>query len=392
MPFFDRNKLMQDQTPNASRPPVLLVDDESSSLAALRGVLGSVFEVTCANSADEALALSSNVKEWAAIVSDYRMPKVNGVQLLERLAEQMPRARRILLTGYVDIESVIDSINRAQIWKFMVKPYDRDDLRLTVQRAVEAYQMQCQLDQHVHDLEREVAARTQELAQRNQELEAALVEIHNASRTDSLTGLRNRRYFDDCIEAELALANSPDGHRELCLLLIDIDRFKLINDRHGHGVGDAVLRQVATCLSRAARPGDVVLRWGGEEFLVLARCLPRTQAAAYAERLRAAIGDVPMQLPAAASETVSELSAETSVDSTLAVSVSIGFACYPLGGELTGWSVALELADLALYQCKHHGRNAWAGLSTLDGWQALLHLRQGDNPERWLERSWNHDR
>ena len=151
--------------------------------------------------------------EWAAIVSDYRMPVTNGVQLLERLAARMPRARRILLTGYVDIDSVIDSINRAQIWRFMVKPYDREDLRMTVQRAVEAYQLQCQLDEHVVQLEQQVAERTAQLAQRNRELEEAFAEIHRASRTDPLTQLKNRRYLEDTIDADLALGGGATGSK-----------------------------------------------------------------------------------------------------------------------------------------------------------------------------------
>jgi diguanylate cyclase len=103
--------------------------------------------------------------------------------------------------------------------------------------------------------------------------------------TDPLTGLPNRRAWERRLPGELARAGR-DG-RPLCLALLDLDRFKAFNDRHGHPAGDALLRDAATAWSRELRAGDLLARYGGEEFvLVLPNCLPH-EAAAIAERLRA---------------------------------------------------------------------------------------------------------
>lgn len=370
MAFFKKANLRPTETA-VHRPRVLIVDDETANLGALRGILESMFEVSVAASAAEALAMADTMVEWAAVVSDYRMPEQSGVELLKKLAQRMPRTRRILLTGYVDIDSVIESINQAQIWKFMVKPYDRDDLRLTVQRAVEAYQMQCMIDAHMQALEREVQARTEELAERNRQLEAALHELEHAARTDPLTGLKNRRYFDDSIDADLALAAGSTGERDLCFFLIDVDHFKRINDTHGHTVGDQVLAEIAGRLRVAIRPGDVALRWGGEEFLIMARCLPRAAAPAYAEMLRHCIAVAPLQTAA----------------TTIAVTASIGFAAFPLRAAPTDWSAVLALADFAMYASKRHSRDAWAGFCEVEDWAPGLALHD-TRIERQLLTSW----
>ena len=109
------------------------------------------------------------------------------------------------------------------------------------------------------------------------------------ARTDPLTGLANRRAFLEHAQAFLSAAARSGA--PLALLLLDIDRFKAVNDRFGHGAGDAVLRAVAAALRGAIRVGDLPVRWGGEEFAVLLPGTDLPAAVALAERLRAAVRD-----------------------------------------------------------------------------------------------------
>lgn len=171
--------------------------------------------------------------------------------------------------------------------------------------------------------------------------------LRQLSSVDGLTGLLNRRAASGELQRGGAL---HDGDRRGVVFLIDIDHFKTLNDRHGHAAGDTVLRAVARQLRASSRPGDIVARWGGEEFLVGCRSLDKADACAVAERLRAAIAGI--QLP----------------DTAIAdqrLSVSIGFACHPFFPLQSGpddWEDAVALADRALYAAKHGGRDAWVGL------------------------------
>lgn len=203
-------------------------------------------------------------------------------------------------------------------------------------------------------LTREVEARTAELTRAN----ARLQEL---SLTDSLTGLRNRRYLFQSIEADLAVSQrayrealATGGRPEasdIVFYLLDMDDFKSVNDEHGHAAGDQVLMQVAGILEDVGRASDVVVRWGGEEFLILSRQVDRAGAAVFAQRVRERIGE-----------------ADFVVGEGLHVqrSCSVGFAAYPLipsHPEEGDWEQAVGLADAAAYLAKRSGRDAWVGVS-----------------------------
>jgi diguanylate cyclase (GGDEF)-like protein len=132
--------------------------------------------------------------------------------------------------------------------------------------------------------------------------------------------------------------------------LVDIDHFKDVNDRFGHAAGDRLLTRFAELLREVFRDADHLVRWGGEEFLVVARHTSRAGACALAERLRARIDSEPFDL---------------GDGRTLARSGSIGFACFPFlpgAPEAVAWERVIDLADHALYEAKQHGRNAWVGI------------------------------
>jgi diguanylate cyclase (GGDEF)-like protein/PAS domain S-box-containing protein len=113
----------------------------------------------------------------SCIVSDHRMPNLTGIELFRELEQLLPRASRIIVTGFVDIETIIDSINKARIYQFIVKPFDANDFVLTVRRAVEAFELQRQLSAYQLELEQKVEQRTRELLAANRELQASADQI-----------------------------------------------------------------------------------------------------------------------------------------------------------------------------------------------------------------------
>lgn len=199
------------------------------------------------------------------------------------------------------------------------------------------------IEERGRELEAVVASRTAELRD-------AYAKIEEASLTDALTGLRNRRFIQQTVDADAATVRrlhengeGSSGKADLVFMLLDLDHFKHVNDVHGHAAGDAVLVQIADILRSLFRTADHVARWGGEEFLVVLRFTDRARAPEIAEKVRAAIAAHPFQLP----------------DGTvLSRTSSIGFAAYPEKGDVGAtWHAAINRADAALYQAKREGRN-----------------------------------
>lgn len=170
------------------------------------------------------------------------------------------------------------------------------------------------------------------------ELAAARDEAERRARTDPLTGVNNRLHFSERLDAEIARVRR--GGHPFGLVLLDLDRFKQLNDRHGHLAGDRALVAVANRLGQRVRPYDVIARWGGEEFAVLVAQVPGESAlAAVCEALRAAVAEAPIPIGAG------EVTVTTSVGAVLASGPYV-----TADGLLAG-------ADEALYRAKGRGRN-----------------------------------
>lgn len=222
----------------------------------------------------------------------------------------------------------------------------------------------------------------QRVQQRTAELEAVSLALKESSLTDPLTGLRNRRFLTQHIEADVAVSlrrheaalqrgEPPPADGDLIFFLIDIDDFKRVNDAHGHAAGDAVLMQMRGRLEPVFRATDWLVRWGGEEFLIVARSTSRQHAAELAERVRAAVAGQPFVLDDGR---------------LLQRSCSLGFACLPLAvahPRALDWSATLDLADAALYAAKRSGRNAWAGVTGAGDLDAVA-LQQRRSSAEWL--------
>lgn len=208
-------------------------------------------------------------------------------------------------------------------------------------------------------LQRERARLEQAVAERSEALAQANKELEQMSLTDPLTSARNRRFFQATIESDVSQAiraySFPDPtksrrNRDIVFYLIDADHFKEVNDRFGHDAGDQMLIELTTRISSAIRYSDVLVRWGGEEFLVVSRFCERKEAATLAARV----------LSAVASEAFKVKGAGLSIHRT----VSIGWAAFPWNVSSpadVSYEEVLSLADRALYRAKNSGRNQAVG-------------------------------
>ncbi len=210
------------------------------------------------------------------------------------------------------------------------------------------------------ELERKVRERTAELEGLHRALKEKSAVLERSSITDPLTGLHNRRFLTEHIETDLAgslrraqearAAGAMPIDTDSVFLLIDVDHFKRVNDRHGHSAGDEVLVLFSRRLRSVMRESDHVVRWGGEEFLAVARDTDRAQAEELAERIRGVMAGAPFVL---------------GTGEALTVTCSIGFACLPslpTRPHVPHWQEVVRLADHALLAAKRAGRNGWVGL------------------------------
>lgn len=238
-------------------------------------------------------------------------------------------------------------------------------------------------------LERLVAERTaaldergRQLSRAHEELQAAYVRIEEASLTDPLTGLRNRRFLESALQADadLAARRTPAAGSEgadLVFVLVDLDHFKDVNDTRGHAAGDAVLVQAASRIRHAVRSSDYVVRWGGEEFLVVARFVDRRRAVDLAEKVREVISTAPFVLPDG---------------SSLVKTASAGVASFPFSSDdprAGSWEQVVHVADLGLYAAKRGGRDRTSGYGPADGAAAAEALaRLSADPDRAIAEGW----
>jgi two-component system, cell cycle response regulator len=245
------------------------------------------------------------------LLLDIEMPQLDGYQVLSALKSdaELKDIPVVFLTSRSGVADVVTGL-RGGAHDYLKKPFENIELIARIGSAVHVKKLQDQLRQRNADLDR-------------------------MSRTDVLTGLYNRRHLDE--ELMRQHSHASRHHDPLCVLLLDIDHFKRVNDSYGHSAGDLVLRGFADRLRAELRVGDIVGRWGGEEFLVI---MPRTTLTGgfdVAERLRAAIAAQPM----------------AAGDVDIDVSVSGGCA----SGIGHSVDALLQIADSCLYRAKASGRN-----------------------------------
>ncbi len=211
------------------------------------------------------------------------------------------------------------------------------------------------LEKQKKRLEALVQARTNEIAQKNKEL--AYLSI-----TDPLTDLKNRRFMEEKIKEDMSIIQrnlhdmqsgkktSDEKTISLGIFMLDVDHFKKVNDLYGHEAGDTVIVEIARQLQAMMRQSDTIVRWGGEEFMIITRQSSQSDAFQLAERIRLHI---------------EKASFKISTEHVIKKTISIGFSHYPFsfsGQERFSWQQVVALADNALYLAKHNGRNLVVGI------------------------------
>ncbi len=333
---------------------IICVDDEEGILTALKQQLSARFGNECtievAQSGHDALELIEELRRegepLAMVIVDQIMPGMKGVELLEEIHKRSPKTTKVLLTGQAGLDAVIYAINRAGLNRYISKPWDEPDLRLTVESLLDNYRLGRKNEVLVDDLQSKNRALEtakddleQKVKERTVELELANQRLSQLAVTDGLTGLYNHRFFQEELRQFAERAHRSGS--PCSLLMIDVDHFKHYNDKHGHPAGDEALRVVAACIAEERRQVDVVARYGGEEFAVLLHDTEEQGAIDVAERIRRRVSEA--QIPHATGQPAGKLT------------VSIGLAMYPRDGKTPeAW---LSAADSALYAAKKAGRD-----------------------------------
>lgn len=293
---------------------ILVIDDDNDFVHMMKLMLSFYnFDVETALSGEEGLK-KINDDNFDVIILDVMMPRISGFQVCREIRKYRESSQLpvILLTAKGEKEDILEGIN-AGANDYITKPFESEILVAKINSLIK-----------LKDLQEEVENKNKMLA--------------NLAITDGLTGIYNYRYFHQRLNEEFERAKRYST--PLACIMIDLDFFKIINDKYGHMAGDAVLKEISEKISENIRKNDVFARYGGEEFVLL---LPHTfEAGAYneAERIRKAV----------------ENNFFSKVSFKGEITVSLGIANYP-ADYIENSEDMIKYADLALYKAKENGRN-----------------------------------
>jgi two-component system cell cycle response regulator len=307
---------------------ILLVDDDRAVLMMLQTLLTQAGHtvITAGNGVEALRCVEESIPQM--IITDWVMPEMDGIEFCKAL-RQNPAWRNIhvfIVTAQESTSQLVEAFE-AGANDYMTKPINFKVLGARLHAGQRVVQLQEELEFDRQQL-RKFAA---ELAASNQRLQKLVL-------TDVLTGLHNRRYANESLERHWSLAER--NNRPLSCMMIDIDRFKQINDTYGHKMGDDALKQMANVLRTSIRKQDEVCRLGGEEFLLICPEAPPEQMFQYAERLR---------------QNVASSRLRGTDGQEFHLTISIGVASK--SPELLNVEMLLQLADKNLYAAKKGGRN-----------------------------------
>ena len=285
---------------------VMVVEDSAPFRNSLKKILTSLqFHVFTAAHGEEAMSYFADNPDIRLVVCDYRMPVKDGLEVLKEIRAAGDKNQ----IGVLMMTSPSENVNGAIFLKngandFIAKPFVKEELICRVNNLIEAMEN--------------------------------INQIADFANKDFLTGVYNRRYFYDDMNEYLAYAE--ERAEPYAVAMLDIDHFKQINDTYGHDGGDRALKTLAKKLIDETKKGDLVARFGGEEFCIVLKNVSNEEAVKFFVNLRASIANCKVQLK------------KEQIKFTVSIGVAFGRSDYRLD-EL------LELADEALYRAKENGRN-----------------------------------
>jgi len=295
-------------------PVILAVDDNETNIDILLELLGEKYDVMVAIDGVSALEIAQE-EEIDLILLDIMMPEMDGYEVCKRL-KQNPKTKEIpviFLTAKSDEDSIEKAYDVGGI-DYITKPFRPKELLARVNRELKIQSL-------------------------IKELKASYEKLQELAQTDPLTRLYNRRYFSEISSNILNLAKREK--KPLSVVMLDIDKFKRVNDTYGHQVGDEVIVSLANILKANKRESDIVCRYGGEEFVILLPNTPIDGAVNFANKLREKVQNYILNLDDG---------------TTLKFTISLGVASVNLEKE-ESIEKALNRADEALYESKNSGRN-----------------------------------
>jgi two-component system cell cycle response regulator len=307
---------------------LLVIEDDPDQRLLIEETLCDHFGIGAVDLAETcAAALSRELAAFDLILCDYHLPDGNGLDLLLEIRKRCA-VPVMMLTGQNAADTAREAIRRGAT-DYVVKAGNYlTTIPLTVEKNLVAGRVQ---------IERETVAAT--LQQRNSELEHNLRQVQQLASTDPLTGCHNRRAFERILEQIFAEAYRTAS--DLACVMIDLDRFKQVNDSLGHATGDQLIKLAARCIRSNLRQMDVACRFGGDEFVLLLPKANLSKAIAVSERIRR---DFSL--------------ASASVSGTSAKTMSIGVGSLQEQAPTPASAEALmKAADRALYLAKQAGRN-----------------------------------
>jgi diguanylate cyclase (GGDEF)-like protein len=299
---------------------ILIAEDENVSRMVLAKALANHgYEVLQAQDGLEAWAIFQDEKEDIHIaILDWQMPGMDGIELCQKIknASLSHYVYIIFLTGKRDIENIVEGLETGAD-DYLPKPFDKRELLSRLKVGLRLIEFE-------------------------RALRGANHKLHTLAITDDLTGISNRRAVFECMRGEISRASRENC--PFCLIMLDIDHFKKVNDTYGHGAGDKVLIEVVNRIKSKLRPYDVIGRYGGEEFIVGISKVDSKISKVIAERLRTCICERPFQIE----------------DRKIDIRISLGVVYFTPSRDNNIndlLEAMIKAADIALYKAKEAGRN-----------------------------------
>jgi len=294
---------------------ILLVDDDAQDRAAVRQALEeshSIAMLSEAETVEQGMALL-NQHRYDVMVLDYRMPHADGIEMVLQLRERPDLGKTaIVMMSNSDDENVALKCLHAGAQDFMQKgEITAPKLRRSILHARKRFELE-------------------------RELYASYCKVKDMAETDALTGLFNRYHFEDALN--VAITNNKRSECSVALLILDLDRFKYVNDSYGHEAGDALLKQVAKRIQRCLRDNEIFARLGGDEFAIV---LTNVEHVYHVNKIARRI--------------LQELEVPFEINgNNVRCSCSIGITLHPFNGETA--ADLTKFADIAMYRAKKMGR------------------------------------
>jgi diguanylate cyclase (GGDEF)-like protein len=303
---------------------VLVVDDDPRVLEGYQRALRKRFNLDVASGGHQALEMVAANGPYAVIVSDMRMPRMSGLDLLLRIREQTPETVRIMLTGNADQQTAMDAVNQGRVFRFLNKPCAAEVMAEALEQALDQYHRVQKKDLLINQASAELQDLTDQLAYQSQH--------------DALTGLANRQSFEEQLETALDAARKESCEHVLCH--INIDHLHVINNSCGQAAGDELLRKVASLVAARIRERDPFARLEGDQFGILLKECSLDRAHSLVEGLLAALNQHRFSWD----------------DQPFAISACIGVVA--VNSRCKSVAAALSAAETACNVARDRGRNS----------------------------------